>query len=341
MPILLDCTLRDGGYYNNWNFSERCVGRYLQAMSRAEIDYVELGFRTLDPKAEHFANATDALLSKVISPLPPCDNLKIAVMINAKEFIDPEQSVRLIAEAFKSEDASPVSLVRVAAHFTEAIRCEKLCWALKRLGYRVALNLMQCSGKSDTDIALIAKVIDGWKTVDVLYLADSLGSMDPTLTIQAMFMLQKNFTGDVGFHAHDNKGFALMNCFAALDAERLWKSSRLLAKLWLDCTVDGMGRGAGNVQTEYLMIDLNKNYRPVINLAIDEFTPLKNIYRWGPNLFYHLSAIYSVHPTYVQSMLSCFVQPQKILCILKELQKQGARLYDEKMLIRLMKETVV
>ena len=42
---ILDCTLRDGGYYNNWHFPEALVEHYLMSVAKAQIDYVELGLR--------------------------------------------------------------------------------------------------------------------------------------------------------------------------------------------------------------------------------------------------------------------------------------------------------
>jgi len=45
---ILDCTLRDGGYYNNWDFSNSLINKYLKSMSSAGVEYVELGFRSFD-----------------------------------------------------------------------------------------------------------------------------------------------------------------------------------------------------------------------------------------------------------------------------------------------------
>ena len=48
--MILDCTLRDGGYYNNWDFDSEVVNKYLAAMASANIDYVELGLRNFPQK---------------------------------------------------------------------------------------------------------------------------------------------------------------------------------------------------------------------------------------------------------------------------------------------------
>ena len=82
---ILDCTLRDGGYYNNWNFSIDLINKYLEVMSDIKVDYVEVGFRSRDKKEFRGACAytTDEFLNNLKIP----KNLQIAVMINGAELI--------------------------------------------------------------------------------------------------------------------------------------------------------------------------------------------------------------------------------------------------------------
>ena len=82
---ILDCTLRDGGYYNNWNFEKELVNDYLNAINKAKIQYVELGFRTLDKKKikGNTAYTTDAFINSLNIP----KSLKIGVMVNASDFL--------------------------------------------------------------------------------------------------------------------------------------------------------------------------------------------------------------------------------------------------------------
>ena len=81
----LDCTLRDGGYYNNWNFDKNLVNKYLFAMKSINIDYVEIGFRFIeqDKKKGKLAYCSEGYLNSLIIP----KGIKIAVMINASDFI--------------------------------------------------------------------------------------------------------------------------------------------------------------------------------------------------------------------------------------------------------------
>ena len=84
-PIILDCTLRDGGYYVDWDFEDSLVKKYLSAVSVAKIDIVEIGFRFLPSNRflGAFAYSTDKYLRTIGLP----KNVLIAVMINASEII--------------------------------------------------------------------------------------------------------------------------------------------------------------------------------------------------------------------------------------------------------------
>jgi 4-hydroxy 2-oxovalerate aldolase len=222
-------------------------------------------------------------------------------MINAKDFISSDSNKsRNIDRYFSEASSSPVGLVRIAAHFKEIDDCEYLVKRLVELGYRVGFNLMQATGKSPDDLARAAQTINGWKMVEVLYFADSFGNMKPTQIQEMAGSLRRGWNGELGVHTHDNMGLALSN---SLEAVR----NRIS---WIDSTVLGMGRGAGNTQTEHLLVELSSqgynryNAEALFALVLEDFAELKAKYQWGPNLLYYLSAAYNIHPTYVQELLA-------------------------------------
>jgi len=112
--------------------------------------------------------------------------------------------------------------------------------------------------------------------------------------------IKEEWDGPIGFHAHDNKGQALANTLAAID----------LGVKWIDGTVLGMGRGAGNVCTEYLLVELNQrgfekyNSESIFTVVMEDFAALRQKYGWGYSLLYYLSASYGIHPTYIQEMIN-------------------------------------
>lgn len=174
---LLDCTLRDGGYYNNWDFDSELVRDYLQAMEAIEVDYVELGLRSFakDGFKGGFAYTSDEFIDSLNVP----KGLKISVMVNASELIAHEGGViQALKALFKTKNQSPVDLIRIACHIHEFEPILLGVELLKDYGYLVGLNLMQISDRSDDDIKRIAMAANS-APIDALYFADSLGSMDP------------------------------------------------------------------------------------------------------------------------------------------------------------------
>ncbi len=159
---------------------------------------------------------------------------------------------------------------------------------------------MQAADKSFDEIKYASEKLEGWHAVDVLYLADSLGGMNHDTVNYAYKAIRAGWSGLTGFHGHNNKGQSLNNSLEAVD----------IGVDWIDGTMLGMGRGAGNTETEYLLGELNKRgfgefeLDGVYGLALGKFYDMKNHYGWGPSLPYYLSAEYGIHPTYIQTMLS-------------------------------------
>jgi len=319
--IMCDCTLRDGGYYPNWEFSLKLANEYLHAIEEAKINAVEVGFRSpLNKNVGPFAKATDTFIE---------DNLYIpdveyfGVMVNAAD-MNPEQ----IKILFTYEDKAPINLVRMAIHFKDIDIGEQICKDLKNLGYFVTCNLMQAADKSYDEMVNASKKVQSWDVVDVLYLADSLGGMNQDDINYAYRALKEGWDWLLGFHGHNNKSQALDNSLEAID----------IGVDWVDGTVLGMGRGPGNTETEYLLTELNRRgfgefeLEPVYELALTGFLTLKNEYKWGPSLLYYLSAEYNVHPTFVQTMLTQGYSDGKVLKVLYFLKTRDARFFNKDML---------
>ncbi len=328
---ILDCTFRDGGYYNNWYFEPKTVQRYLSSMSSSGIDIVEIGFR-MPPQTSFcgpFAYCTDDFLRDLDIP----STLTIGVMINAKDFISSKMSSKdLVLQSFSPASESPVKVVRIAAHFRELKESEEIAKALHGLGYQVGFNLMQSTGKTPQELAGAAKEIDSWNCIQVLYFADSFGNMKPPQILEMVESLRGGWSGALGIHTHDNMGLALSNSLEGISN----------GITWIDSTVLGMGRGAGNTQTEHLLVELASrgfsgyNAESLFALVLEDFSDLKAKYQWGPNLLYYLSAAYNIHPTYVQELLaSSNRNSQHILDSLEYLKSSGlAANYDAKRLAK-------
>jgi len=297
--MILDCTLRDGGYYVDWDFDENTVCKYLAAVSIAKIDIVELGFRFLPQQRflGALAYTGDEYLETLVLPA----DVAIAVMVNAADLLGYEEGdVEAVYKLFDKKESSEVDIVRIAAYAKDVKRCKNIAKTLHVLGYRVFLNIMQVDALSENEITGLSRIVDGWSIIEVLYFADSFGNMGLDKVKTTILSIQMGWNGKIGIHAHDNKGQALINSLAALDH----------GVDYVDATLLGMGRGAGNVKLENLLVEVSQKkigaYFPdaIFPLVLQEFSDLQEKYRWGPNIYYFLSAVHGIHPTYVQEMLS-------------------------------------
>ena len=323
-PILIDCTLRDGGYYNKWDFNYSLVNKYLNAVSSAGIDFVEIGFRTL--KNNEYLGPLAYCTEDYLRDLKFKNSTKIGVMINSSEVKSDENFSEIMNRLFPVKAPhSKVSLVRIATTLEDlknAIRAGK--W-LKNQGYIIGINLMQIATLNINEIKKFASEFKIFKP-NVLFFADSTGTLKTEHIDSIIKSLRLNWKGDIGIHAHDNMHRALINTLEAHN-----KGAK-----WLDSTVNGLGRGPGNTKTEDLVFELKKindpniDFLPLIDLIQNDFAVLKEKYKWGSNPFYFLSGKNKIHPTYIQNMLNDnSYRNEDIYASIKELSKQKSNLYEK------------
>ena len=320
---LLDCTLRDGGYYNNWFFKKDLINEYLRVMSILKIDYVEIGFRFLDKVKIKgpCAYSEEGFLKSLKIP----KNLKLGVMVNASDYVGQKNIVELAKKNFKLQKDSLISLVRLACHHHEVKEILPLINWLKNSGYKVGVNIMQIPELSPIEIKNVVKEVKKTKA-DILYFADSMGSLDSSKTKKIIYQIKSLWKKSTGIHTHDNMGKALENSVAAINN----------SVDWIDCTVTGMGRGPGNTKTEYLILELNKkreNLISLLNLIKNYFEPLKEKYKWGSNPFYYFAGLNSIHPTFVQEMLNdTGFDPEDIMYNLENLNTVGGKKFSKELI---------
>lgn len=323
---LLDCTLRDGGYYTNWEFDQHLVREYLQAMEEMKVEKVEIGFRSSTTAVGPYGRSDEAFIREMAGSYPG----EIGVMVNARDAITFPSGIDGFVKAhFVDFDRSRLSFVRVATHLADVWETRQLCGLLVDLGYEVALNVMQADGLGDSAEAL-ARQIEGYGCVHLLYFADSLGCMAPEDVGDLIAAAGRGWSGELGFHAHDNMQEAEWNCRAAISA----------GARWVDGTVCGMGRGAGNASTLALAFVIGKSTHPVRELGLKYFLPMQKGYGWGYNDFYMEAADKRVHPTYVQEMLKHGVDSARIYEVIDTLHQQGGRQFSQEKLMALLQGRV-
>lgn len=320
----LDCTLRDGGYYNNWDFPRPVVNDYLKAMQSVGVDVVELGLRSL--KNDSFKGACAFTTDDFIRSLELPSGLKVSVMINAAEFSGEEGGWEAVLSKMLPETAasSPVSVVRVACHVGEFVSALPASRWLKERGFTVGFNLMQVADRGEDEIEELALRAAQWP-LDVLYFADSLGSMGPEQVATLIKSIRRHWRGSLGIHTHDNMGLALQNSLRAVEE----------GVTWVDATVTGMGRGPGNAKTEYIALEIAR-YRgskpslvPLMTIIKKFFAPMQYECGWGANTYYYLAGKYGIHPTYIQEMLSdTRYSEEDVLAVIENLRLVGGNKFS-------------
>lgn len=272
---ILDCTLRDGGYYTNWDFNTETVDAYIQAMNGLPIDYLELGYRN-NPLKEYNGKFGYCPLS-VLKHIREISKQKLAVMLNEKS-TKPEDLDKLIAPL-----KGMVDMIRMAVDPKNMERAVVLAEKVKEYGFEVAFNVMYMSKWGQYE-GLFEKLPRLNGSVKIFNMVDSYGSVTPNEVRTIIATLKKYLTCQIGFHGHNNLQLGLINTLTAIEC----------GVDSVDATILGMGRGAGNLNMELLLTYLNKHAGLKVNFnelgdAIQAFQPLYEKYRWGTSLPYMIS----------------------------------------------------
>ena len=155
---IIDCTFRDGGYYNKWDFSRSLANKYMQSISDSGIRFVEIGYRRINYKEllGPFAFCKDSFLNSLKIP----KKISLGLMVNIDDIKPTKDLEKLISQNFKVAKKSPIKFVRVATKFEDITLALNLSQALKKLGYFIFINLMQSSELGEEEFKLISERIN-------------------------------------------------------------------------------------------------------------------------------------------------------------------------------------
>ena len=276
MTKILDCTLRDGGYYTNWDFNSETVDAYIQAMNVLPIDYLELGYRN-NPTKEYMGKFGYCPVS-VLKHIRQTCTKKLDVMLNEKS-TKPEDLDLLLKPI-----VGLVDMIRIAIDPKNFDRAVVLAKAVKAMGFEVGFNVMYMSKWSTEYPEFLKKltVLNGW--CDLFCMVDSFGGVTPEDVTRIYKEVREYTDVPVGFHGHNNLQLGLINTITAMK----------LGVDYVDATILGMGRGAGNLNIELLLTYLNAHEGMQVDFnvlgdVITAFTPLYEQHQWGTNLPYMLA----------------------------------------------------
>lgn len=288
---VLDCTLRDGGYCNQWKFGHENIHKIIAGLVEANIDIIECGFLTHNVKYDY-----DITKFTTVGEMRPfiqqdCNKKLLVAMINYGEYD---------AEELPEQDESVINGVRIAFHKKDMTNAMELCRRIKKKGYDVFVQPMVSVSYSDEEFLQLIRLTNELQPY-AFYIVDSFGMMKEKELIRLFYMVEHNLDSNIhiGFHSHNNMQLAYSNAqkLVTVHTDR---------NLIIDTSVYGMGRGAGNLNTELFVEFLNETVgtayklKPLLTI-IDEI--INEFYQqnyWGYSLPNYLSAKHNAHPNYAK-----------------------------------------
>ena len=283
---VLDCTIRDGGYLNDWTFDHQMVREFYRAVSKAGVDWFEIGYRDKAHKEKYnWRYVTEELLTLILDGV---NGAKIAVMVdNGKVDISD----------FVESSCSKIDMIRIATNYTDLQQACVLSERFKDKGYQVSINLMGITNLNRDDKKKAVFQLQHSQT-DYVYVVDSYGSLFPYEIKETLSPFMEMQDKKIGFHPHNSLQLAFANALEAIDC----------GISIIDSTILGIGRGAGNLPTEALLSYIQRfhnskyNALPVLNVC-DRMQSISSAWDWGYQLPYLLSGIFKCHPSYAKKLI--------------------------------------
>lgn len=325
---LLDCTLRDGGYVNDWEFGYDDIVNIFERLADSKVDIIEIGF--LDERRVFDKNRTimpnTACVEEIYGELYKGDAMIVGMIDYGTCGLTNIQPC----------DESYLDGIRVI--FKEHLMYEALdyCEELKKLGYKVFAQMVSVTTYSDDRLVEFANVVNQRQLFGV-GIVDTYGLLHQSDLMHIFKILDEYLDEKItlGYHSHNNFQMAYANCIEILN-------TKVNRNIVVDGTLYGMGKSAGNAPIELLARYMNEHMGKEYDIsqmleAIDN--NVMNIYRkiqWGYNLFYYISATAKCHPNYVSFLMSKeTLSIQSILDILGRLEEPQKLLYSQEVIERL------
>ncbi|MCA6221266.1 beta/alpha barrel domain-containing protein [Photorhabdus antumapuensis] len=234
----IDVTLRDGGYLNNFNFTTEYAIKHVEALNKSGVEWFEIGYRNGSFKPISNIGLTgmspDSYIRDIHQSVPEAKLVVIAHPHNIN------------ADDIYAMKTNGVSLLRLCIKADNPQPCLELCEIARSTGMAVGINFTRVSQLSISKIIEVAKQCEQ-AGANIIYLADSNGSLFPEQVAQMFYKLKSATQLQLGFHPHDNLGLATANSIEAMRA----------GANFIDSSLSGMGKGAGNLNLESWLSFLN------------------------------------------------------------------------------------
>ena len=319
---LLDCTLRDGGYVNDWNFGHDNLVSIFERLVDAKVDIIEIGF--LDERRPFDINR---------SIMPDTDSVtKIYGKLDRKQAMVVGMIDYGTCGLDHIKPCSECFLDGIRVIFKKHLREPALafCKSLKELGYKVFAQLVSITSYSDDEMLDLIKLANDVKPYAVS-MVDTYGLMHQNNLLHYFELLNSNLDVSIGlgYHAHNNFQMGYANCIAML-------SNHINRPMVVDGSIYGMGKSAGNAPIELIAMHMNnfmgKQYQvsQILEAIDSNISQFYHAATWGYNIFYYIAASNDCHPDYVAYLMNKrTLSIKSINELLGKLQGEKKLLYDK------------
>ena len=297
---LLDCTLRDGGFCNDWHFGRESIEGIFRGLAQAGIDIIEVGFlderRPFDGERSIMPD-TDSV-KKIYGHLPHDRSLVVGMIDYGTCSLDK----------IAPRERSVLDGIRVIFKKPRRHEALRFCAALKSLGYLVFVQPVSVTDYTDEELFDLAHLVNDLRP-RAISVVDTYGLLHEDRLLHYFDMLHRTLKEDIslGYHAHNNLQLACANCIAIIKRASALGGERSLI---LDASLLGMGKSAGNTPLELLALYLDRYAQKQYDLGtllslIDRYVaPSYTSPSWGYSTFYFLAAACECHPNYVAYLKS-------------------------------------
>lgn len=334
---LLDCTLRDGGYINDWKFGHDNLVSIFERLVDANLDIIEIGF--LDERRPFDIDRSIMPDTDSVAAIYGKLDRKQAMVVGMIDYgTCGIEHIRPCEESF---------LDGIRVIFKKHLRepAFAFCRELKDMGYKVFAQLVSVTSYNDDEMMDAIRLANEIKPY-ALSMVDTYGLMHQNNLLHYYDLMDTCLDQEIGlgYHAHNNFQMGYANCIAMLNH----KSER---RLIVDGSIYGMGKSAGNAPLELIAMYMNnvlgKHYHiSQILEAVD--ANISQFYRpatWGYNMFYYIAASNDCHPEYVAYLMNKrTLSVKSVNEILGKLQRDKKLLYDgeyiEKLYVEYQKNEV-
>ena len=291
---LLDCTLRDGGFINDWRFGQKAVTSIFNALVQAGIDIIEIGF--LNAACTFDENRTmlpdTGCVQRLLTNQPRRGSLVVGMIDYGT---CPLQHLQAAAE-------SPLDGIRVIFKKSRMHEAIAFCRALQELGYLVFVKPVSVTDYTPQELEVLLTLAKEL-VPHAISIVDTYGLLAPEQVVAYFLRFDRALppTVAIGYHAHNNLQLGFAGCRALCAAAAEAAPARAVI---LDATLLGMGKSAGNTPLELLALWRNEQLPHRYDVgeliaAIDSHVlPFYSEPTWGYRLPYFLAAATGTHPTY-------------------------------------------